>query len=504
VSPVELPLAKGRIALDLMFHVAVPLAEIDSATRRFVRVNRAFCGLTGRSKEELLALGLDDVVHPDDVPEVREAQATCVAGSGERWRSEVRCLLPDGALRWIEVKGAGIRVETSSPRVIILAEDLTGRKAAEERLRTSEGLLRAAHELSLQAFTALKAVRGPDGAIVDFEWTYANRAAGEIIRHAPADLVGRRLLELQPGHREAGLFDLYVRVVQTGEPSERDIWYQAEGIDGWFRNSAVRLGDGVAVSFWDITEHKRAEAQRERLYQEACAANRAKDEFLATLSHELRTPLNAIVGWAQLLLGTDDPHTRQRGLEAIARNAAAQTRLIEDILDVSRMVAGRLSLDLSAVDLSPVVQAAVEAVRPTAEGKGLSLTVRYKAHPRVMADPLRLQQVFWNLLTNAVKFTQSGAVQVVVDEEGDQARVDVLDTGIGIGLEFLPHVFDSFAQADGSSTRAYGGLGLGLAIVWHLVEAHGGTVSATSAGLGQGSVFTVRLPRDVSSPMLPF
>ncbi len=503
VSPVELPLSRGRVALDLMFHVAVPLAETDACTRRFVRVNRAFCELAGRSEGQLLNLRTDDVIHPEDRDPDRELQAASLESGGERWRSQVRYVRPDGSVRWVVVRGAVIRGD-GAPTAILLAEDVTVRKDTEERLQASEDLLRVAHELSLQAFTALKAVRGADGAIADFEWTYVNPAAGQILRHPPPALLGRRLLSVQPGNREAGLFDLYVRVVETGEPSERDIWYRGEGIDGWFRNSAVKLGDGVAVSFWDITEHKRADEQRERLYREACAASRAKDEFLATLSHELRTPLNAIVGWAQLLLGSNDAHLRQRGLEAIARNAAAQARLVEDILDVSRMVAGRLALDVSAVDVSQVVQAAVEAVRPTAEGKGLTLSVRYKAHPRVQADPLRLQQVFWNLLTNAVKFTQAGAVQVVVDAEGDQARVDVLDTGIGIGREFLPHVFDRFAQADGSSTRSYGGLGLGLAIVRHLVEAHAGTVSAASEGLGQGSVFTVRLPRDVNSPMLPF
>jgi two-component system CheB/CheR fusion protein len=487
-----------------MFHVGVPLAETEASTRRFVRVNRAFCTLVGRRERELIGLRTDDLIHRDDRDSDRELQAACLEGGGDRWRSEVRFVLPDGSLRWVQVRGAVIQGDEGPPTAILLAEDVTVRKDTEERLQASEDLLHAAHELSLQAFVSLRAVRGADGAITDFEWTYVNPAAGQILRHPPPALLGRRLLEVQPGNREAGLFDLYARVVETGEPSERDIWYGADGIEGWFRNSAVKLGDGVAVSFWDITEHKRAEDQRERLYREACAASRAKDEFLATLSHELRTPLNAIVGWAQLLLGSNDAHTRQRGLEAIARNAAAQTRLIEDILDVSRMVAGRLTLDVSPVDVSPVVQAAVEAVRPTAEGKGLTLSVRYKAHPRVQADPPRLQQVFWNLLANAVKFTEAGAVQVVVDEEGDQARVDVLDTGIGIAGEFLPHVFDRFAQADGSSTRAYGGLGLGLAIVRHLVEAHGGTVSVASEGPGQGSVFTVRLPRDVNSPMLPF
>ena len=501
VPHAELSITEGRPIVEAMFQLAAPLAEADLRTRRFVRVNPAFCALTGRSELDLCTLSADDITHPDDLAADLEAYRPCVTGDAQGWRSEKRYTRPDGSVRWVIVIGTLIRRDGIPWRTVTVVEDITARKEAEERTRASEALLRAAHELSLQAFTALKAVRSGSGEIVDFQWTYVNRAAGQIIRHAPADLVGRRLLDLQPGNREAGLFDDYVRVVETGEPRERDVWYQAEGIEGWFRNSVVRLDDGVAVSFWDITEHKRAEEQRERLYQEACAASRAKDEFLATLSHELRTPLNAIVGWAQLLLGTSEEQTRRRGLESIARNATAQARLIEDILDVSRMIAGRLTLDISPLDITPVVQSALETVRPAAEGKGISLTVRYRAHPSVSGDPLRLQQVLWNLLANAVKFTQAGGVHVLVDEEGDSARVDVLDTGIGIAPEFLPHVFDRFAQADASPTRAYSGLGLGLAIVRHIVEAHGGSVTAASEGVGQGSVFTVRLPRLLTESM---
>ena len=234
-----------------------------------------------------------------------------------------------------------------------------------------------------------------------------------------------------------------------------------------------------------------------RLYRDSQQANRLKDEFLATLSHELRTPLNAVLGWTQLLL------TRQlrgvevdRALQTIRRNAEAQTRLIGDILDVSRIITGKLRLNIGSTDLRGVIDAAVEGVRPAAEAKGLRLTVDTEASPRAMlADPDRLQQVVWNLLSNAVKFTPSGGrVTLQVGGDAHTTQVRVSDTGAGIPPRFLDSLFERFRQADGSTTRAYGGLGLGLAIVRHLVELHGGAVRGESEGEGLGATFTVTLP----------
>ncbi|MDY7231353.1 GAF domain-containing protein [Hyalangium rubrum] len=234
-----------------------------------------------------------------------------------------------------------------------------------------------------------------------------------------------------------------------------------------------------------------------RLMAESQAANRAKDEFLAVMSHELRTPLTAVLGWTQMLRSRkDDSAVREKGLEVIERNARSLAQLIEDVLDVSRILTGKLTLHRKAVELAGVVQAAVEVVRPRADQKEVSLSVEVAPGVGlVTGDPGRLQQVFWNLLANAVKFTQEGGrVEVRVERGEGEWRVRVRDTGQGIRPEALPHLFERFWQADGSSTREHGGLGLGLAIVRHLVELHGGSVEAQSPGPGQGSTFTVRLP----------
>ena len=236
-------------------------------------------------------------------------------------------------------------------------------------------------------------------------------------------------------------------------------------------------------------------------WREAEAASRSKDEFLATLSHELRTPLNAILGWTQILeLTPDDGEKRSRGLQAIHRNARAQAQLIDDLLDLSRIVSGKMRLDVRSVDLLSVIDGAVEAVRPAAEARSLRLhrVLDPRAGP-IAGDADRLRQVAWNLLSNAVKFTpKGGRVEVRLERVNSHVEIIVADSGIGISAEFLPHVFDRFRQFDSSASRTHGGLGLGLAIVRHLVELHGGTVEARSPGLGQGSTFVVALPLSIA------
>jgi len=260
--------------------------------------------------------------------------------------------------------------------------------------------------------------------------------------------------------------------------------------DGGFTIAAIR----------DMTERRQAEEERSRLLRERAAhaeANRIKDEFLATLSHELRTPLNAILGWTTVLRerSLDAPASR-KALATIERNARLQAQLIEDLLDVSRIVTGKLRLQMQPMDLATVVDHAVEVIRPPAEAKRLSLDVVIETRPLLMpGDPDRLQQAVWNLLSNAVKFSnEGGRVELKLWVGGRSAHLTIRDTGRGIPREFLPYVFDRFRQADSSYTRAVGGLGLGLSIVRSIVELHGGAVSAQSAGPGQGSVFTVDLP----------
>ncbi|HWS55731.1 MAG TPA: response regulator [Pyrinomonadaceae bacterium] len=241
-------------------------------------------------------------------------------------------------------------------------------------------------------------------------------------------------------------------------------------------------------------------AELVRVNRELSEANRAKDVFLATLSHELRTPLTPVLGWVNLLRAgggaAAGPAMLAQGLDAIERNARLQARLIDDLLDISRIVSGKLRIEWEPVDLCAVVESAVEAVRPEAEARRVAISAEAPDGPLVVhGAPVRLQQVVWNLLANAVKFTPDGGrVRVRARRERDEARVEVEDTGIGIAPEFLPHVFDRFRQADGTTTRQFGGLGLGLAIVHALTELHGGWVRAESEGEGRGSRFTFALP----------
>jgi len=245
------------------------------------------------------------------------------------------------------------------------------------------------------------------------------------------------------------------------------------------------------------TERRRAEAEKSNARQQAEEASRLKEEFLATVSHELRTPLNAVVGWSKLLRsGQLDADGASHAVEVIERNAAAQRQIIEDLLDVSRIVTGKLRISTQPVDLLLVIHAAIDAVRPAAEAKEISISTHIAAPDSIVrADVDRLQQVFWNLLANAVKFTpHGGLIDVYIERNDSLAEVRIEDSGPGVPPEFLPHIFERFSQADGSSTRKHGGLGLGLAIVRHLIELHGGTVSATNRESGSGAILTVRLP----------
>ena len=253
---------------------------------------------------------------------------------------------------------------------------------------------------------------------------------------------------------------------------------------------------GVVLVFRDVTELRAVQRQERAARTVAEAASRAKDEFLATLSHELRTPLNAMLGWTRMLRrGTLDEPRRSHALEVIERNAEMQARLIEDLLDVSRIVVGQLRLHVQPINLQEIVDAAIDAIRPAAENKSLRVASTVRVTSPTFGDAGRLQQVVWNLLTNAVKFTPSGGtISVAATEEDGTVRLVVTDSGEGIPAEFKSRLFETFSQADASFTRAHGGLGLGLAIVRRLVEAHGGQVEADSLGPNQGSTFTVTLP----------
>ena len=263
------------------------------------------------------------------------------------------------------------------------------------------------------------------------------------------------------------------------------------------RQARIALDEAYAVAKRAQSEAEDAAKENERLFRQAEESSRLKEEFLATISHELRTPLSAILGWTRMLrMGQLSKEDRTKALDTIERNARAQAQLIDDLLDVSRIVTGKLRMDVRASDPNAFIDAAVEAVRPAAAAKGVHVQkVIDTGAVAIPGDPVRLQQVVWNLLSNAIKFTpRGGHVQIRSERVNSHLEIVVADTGQGIAADFLPHVFDRVRQADQKTSRQHGGMGLGLAIVRHLVELHGGTVSAASEGVGQGATFTVMLP----------
>ena len=317
---------------------------------------------------------------------------------------------------------------------------------------------------------------------------YCNNRFAELVGLPPERVAGQRLSHfVDPAARDA-----IDRMLGAEAFREELLLQTAAGASNPAQLSSTALDiDGirtVAVVVTDLTHERVERGLRE--------SNRLKDEFLATLSHELRTPLNVILGWTHMLLaGHLSESARRHALELIDRNAHAQSQLVNDLVDMSRMSTGKLRLELEPLPVVPAVEAALESVRPAAQAKGLTIDTSLDVRDaNVLADATRLQQVLWNLLSNAVKFTPAGGrISVSAAQQGDRIRIEVADTGIGINAAFLPHVFDRFRQADSGTTRGYGGLGLGLAIVDELVRLLGGEVTVQSAGAGHGATFVVTL-----------
>jgi len=384
---------------------------------------------------------------------------------------------------------------------VCVHDDITERKRQENALRESEERFRTMADSA----PVLIWMSGPDK-----EGVYFNRRWLEFTGRPLEDELGEGWhTSIHPDD----IPNLEARSAAFKEKRPFNTQFRMRRFDGEYRymldTGVPRFtGDGTFQGYIgscsDITELKRFEEERtllltheRELRGQAELASRMKDEFLATLSHELRTPLNAILGWSQVVRRRkNDPEQLRKGLDVVERNARSQAQIIEDLLDMNRIVSGKVRLDIQGVDLAQVITDAAETARPAADAKGVELEILLSTPTEpIKGDPQRLQQVLWNLLSNAVKFTPSGGkVQVQVERLESDLVLSVSDTGIGLEKEFLPFVFDRFRQADASITRKHGGLGLGLSIVRSLVELHGGTVSVKSEGLGKGSTFIVSLP----------
>ncbi|MBW4541615.1 MAG: PAS domain S-box protein [Myxacorys chilensis ATA2-1-KO14] len=447
-----------------------------------------------------------DRIHPDDQARVAEAiNAAIDPGSLGTYDIEYRIVWADQTERWVLANGlTQFEGEGLSRRVMSFigtAIDITHHKQVEEALRQREA------ELRLITNTLPVLI-----SFIDSEQRYRfnNHTYEEWFGHSANEIYGKHVREVL-GEEAYDVIRPHIEQVLSGQQAsfEAEVPYASVGTRYVHVNYVPRFGaqgtvEGFVVLVSDISETKRAEAEREQLLareqaarEQAVAANRIKDEFLAVLSHELRTPMNPILGWSKLLrAGKLDSIKTAHALETIERNAKLQTQLIEDLLDVSRILQGKLNLKMAPVNLEATLEASLETLRLAIEAKSIQVhTLLKPIAGQVLGDSARLQQVIWNLLSNAVKFTpEGGRVEIRLNYTASHAQLQVNDTGRGIVASFLPHVFEYFRQADGTTTRTFGGLGLGLAIVRHLVELHGGTVGAESAGEGQGATFTVKLP----------
>jgi PAS domain S-box-containing protein len=513
-------------------------------------VNKAVESVTGYSREELVGMNLTDFLTPESVARSQQMTQRKLAGE-ERTNYEVDMWRKDGQLLTLEISSRLLLRKGEPAGIHGVARDITTRRRSEEALREADQRALSDYERLLERISSLAQALGTardlitifralkqftvvsvpcdglfislydpirdvrtacyawgDGQELDFSElppmpvnasgpnSRAVRTGQVIItddymnlaRGHPSVIVGPDN-GLRPQSSVALPMAVMGRIIGTIEVQS----YQKSA----FREehaTAMRMGANLtAVAIQNVRLLERESTAR----TEAEESNRLKDEFLATVSHELRTPLTAILGWSRMLeAGTLDDPTAARAIETIRRNAISQAQIIDDILDVSRVITGKLYLDLHPIDLAPVIEAAVNVVRPTAEAKGIRIETEFSSQPAVITgDANRLQQIIWNLLSNAIKFTPSGgSVFLSVHEIGTQVEVRVADTGQGISRDFLPFVFDRFRQADSTSTRQYGGLGLGLAIARHLVEIHGGTIMAESPGEEKGATFSLRLP----------
>ncbi len=490
----EAALRRAREELSDFFENAAIAIHSVGPDGVVLRVNRAELELLGYRAEEVVGHRIAEF-HADPAA-AEDLLRRLAAGETVRdYPARLRC--KDGSVRDVLVTSNVFWEDGRFVHTRCFTRDVTGQYAD----AAAAARLAAIVESSNDAIVG----KTLDGVITSW-----NPAAERLFGWSAAEAIGQHITLIIPPDRRAEE-DTVLATVRRGERIEHydTVRVRKDGrlVDVSLTVSAIRDARGRIIGASkiarDITERRRIEEERGRLLrheQEARAAaealNRAKDAFVATISHELRTPLNAIFGWARLLQsGHVDPAATQRALAAIVNNASAQAGLIEDLIDLSRIATGQLRLELQPTDLRAVVEAALETVRPAAANKRLAVVPTLADPGPVRGAPERPQQVVWNLLMNAVKFTPSGGqIEIALRRVDGDAELVVTDSGQGIAPDMLQHVFDQFWQEDGSTTRAHGGLGLGLALVKRLVELHGGEVRAESAGKGKGATFTVRLP----------
>jgi PAS domain S-box-containing protein len=451
------------------------------------------------------------LVHPADLPHVLAATEAAVSAAytGERSAQksdlevEYRILRPDGVERTVFLEGNFDFDGVGQPtRIFGIVVDITDRKQAEAALQQSEERSRTILESIDDGFVAL-----------DENWTftYVNHKSEQLLGYQAENLLGQNFWEAFPLLAGSDLEQMHRRVMRDRVAASLTAFYLEH--NRWYDVRSYPAVNGITIYFRDVSDLMALEQERDHLLQQEQAAreaaevaNRVKDEFLAVLSHELRSPLNPILGWTRLLQTGKLDATRQiEALKTIERNAKLQTQLIEDLLDISRIMRGKLSLNVAPVQLTFVITAAIETVQLAAAAKQIAIKLDLDSTVMpVLGDVGRLQQVVWNLLTNAVKFTpEDGHITIELRQVDGLAQLRVIDTGKGIRPDFLPQVFEYFRQEDSSITRKFGGLGLGLAIVRQIVEMHGGTVDAESSGENQGSVFSVQLPVCVQPELTP-
>lgn len=469
-------------------------------------------GSFGKSREAFYSL-----VHEEDRTQIWAEVQTAIAEKRD-YTIEFRFFHTDGTLRWMEGRGKAVYSDKGEPvRVYGIGIDITDRKKSEANLRESEERYRTLFNSVDEGFCIIEMIFDEKNTPIDYRFIEINPMFEKLTGLENA--LGKTARELAPD-LESHWFEIYGNVALTGESLR--FTQNSEALNRWFDVYAVRLGDEnscrVALIFSNITDRKLIEQQREEILQREIAArktaeeaNRAKDDFLSVLSHELRTPLNAILGWTRVLsMSALDEERKLKAIETIERNARLQKNLIEDLLDVSRIISGKMRIEKEELDFISIVNSAVEMVRPLAESKNINIEFLSEIESQKLnGDTTRLNQIVVNLVNNAVKFTpEKGTVKLLLTVINNKLRLDVIDSGIGISPDFLPFMFDRFRQADSTIVRNHSGLGLGLTIVRHLTELHGGTVFAHSEGTGKGATFSLELPlfenrsneQDIESP----